>query len=143
MTCRVEQLAERIEPGHAEAFERRQELLPDERDALHERIVGAVAGRVERAVEVVEHFEEGDDERAPAALDVLRQLLAQPRARLIELLGRAAVLGEQLLEFDVLLGELCLELLDVRRLELRLLGAARFFAARPPAPVGDFQSDQT
>ena len=117
---------ERVEPGHAEPSSVVEELLAHERDALNERVAGPVAARLQRAVEVVEHFEKRHEHRAPAALDVLREFLAQARARLIELVGGAAVLREQLLDLEVLLRDLRFQLFDVLRLELRLFGA------RPP-----------
>ena len=120
----IERLAERIGPADAEAFEGGQELLAHDRHTLDERIVGAIGGGIERAVEVVEHVEETRDERSAATLDVLRQFLAEPRARLVEFVGGAPVLGDELLQLGVLGRELAFELFDVGRLELGFFGFA-------------------
>ena len=118
-----------------------RELLGDQRDALDERILGPIGGGRERAVEVVQHLEKRHDQRAPAALDVLRDLLAQPHARLVELVGRAAVLAEDLLQLRVLGRQPLLELLDIGGFEPGFLAGfrRRLLTARPPAAVGHLQ----
>ena len=125
----IERLAEGIDADDAEAVERGEELLPHERDALDQRVVRAIGGGRERAVEVVEHLDERDEHLAPAAFHVFRDFLAEPRARLLELLGGAAILREDLLKLAILRGEPVFELFDVRRLEAGLFGDRRLALA--------------
>ena len=69
------------------------------------------------------------------------EISLRSRARLIELVRRAAVFHEQLLDLLILRRKPRFEFLDVRRLELGLVGRGRFTGVgpRPPAPVGNFQ----
>src|SRR5687768_17281225 len=133
--CVIKSLAGLRNTTQPKPFQRGQELLPDARHSLDERILRASGRGVERAVEIVEHLEETDDERATAAFDVLREFLAQPGARLVELLRRAAVLRQQLLQLGILRFDPGLELLDVRGLEPRLFSGRRGLALRPPSPI--------
>ena len=99
----------------AEAVELGEELLAHHLDALEQRIgrvLAAASGGVDRAIEVVDDFEQADQHFAPAALGVLRELLAHARARVLELLRRLAVLAEVLLRLLLRVGELRLEFLD-------------------------------
>ena len=83
-------------------------------------LVPAVASGIDGAIEVVEHLEQPDQHFAAIALGIAREFLAHARARILEFLRRLAVLRQVLLHLRVLLGDLALELLDVRRLERRL-----------------------
>ena len=58
------------------------------------------------------------------------------RARLFELVGRSAVLRQQLLDLKILLGNARLKLFEHRGLERRHFGWFIGFAAGPPAAVG-------
>src|SRR5262245_13129536 len=95
---RIEWLAGWREAAGAEPLEGGEKLLPDEGHALDEGIGSAFAGGRQRAVEVIEHFQEVDEHRAPPALDVFSDLFAEARAGLIELVRGAAVLGDELLQ---------------------------------------------
>src|SRR5262245_28262492 len=73
--CGVERLVHGVEGPDAEALEPAEELRPDEPHSLQERLDGlGGCGCVERAIEVVEHFEELSEHRAFAAINFLDDL---------------------------------------------------------------------
>ena len=148
MEARIERGAQRLDALHAEALQLREELLPHHLDALQKRLRRLAARlsrawsrglprRVDRAIEVVDDFDQAHQHVAPAALGVLRQLLAHPRAGVLEFLRRLAVLPQVFLRLLLGVRSPALELLDVCGLLASLAGTRSFtvVAAGPPAPI--------
>src|SRR6185295_13083974 len=91
----------------------------------------------------VEHLEQPDQDFAAVALGIARQFLAHAGARIFEFLRGLAVFRQILLHLRVFLGELALELLDIRRLERgSILGCGvGVLASGPPSAVDDLYRD--
>lgn len=139
----IERLSERGDRLDAEAVELREELLPDHLDALEERArFAAVARGREGAIEIVEHFDQLDQNLAAANGDVACDIAPHPRPDLVEFLERPAMLRGDGLELLRLFREPLLEILHVGRFG-RLTGRGPFAAApRPPPSIHDFDLDR-
>ena len=121
MDERIERTAVGLYRFDTESFEFRQKLLPDQLDALEQDLGGSSpSGGVDRALEVVDDVEQAGEDVAAAPLRVAGDFLPHPRARLVEFMGRLAILRQRVLKLPILLGELAFQLLDVRRLQRRL-----------------------
>src|SRR5581483_7831141 len=118
------------------------ELIPNELDPFQQRIGRRrrrLARRRDRAIEIVEHLEQLRQDRSLGAVDVARHVTAHPRADLLELICRAAPIGERGLQLSCLIGDPAFEVLDIRGFANALLGRRLFSVrrARPPPSIHD------
>ena len=136
-----EPLTDRFDFADAVAFELRQELVSHHPHALEQRSrVRTALRRIEGTVEVVDHFEEIDQQRPASALDFARDFPPSSDPGLLELGARGLELFGVRLKHPVLLGQPRFKLFDVRRLRLRRPGVivrARL-SSRPPTAIDDF-----
>ena len=138
MASGIERLAEGVNSRDSETFELGEELLAHQLNALQERRIGCRGPGRDRAIEIVQHLEQLDQNRALRTLAVARGVAAQPHADLLELLERASLVGGKGLYLRRLRDELLLEVFDIFGLSCRTIvaGGVRV-SPRPPSPIDD------